>query len=195
MTWRDVPMPPQIAKLERDRRGYPIPYIAQRYGLLMPPPMDPKLGMVACEDRSGLCEPTLGFMSEERQRRCWLECRCQVCERSVRHARRYLAGGVGNDPLEHFAFREPFVCGSCMRYALQVCPGLVTGARSGELRVVRCRSVEFVMEAMTARGRALLPMGEPMYGCVVMYLLGTVTDGDVMTVDEFLDHPSAVRVR
>lgn len=192
MTWRDVPMPPQIARLERDRRGYPIPYIAQRYPLLVPPPVDPVLGMVACEDTSGPCQPLLGFMSEERQRRCFLKFRCQVCERSVARGARWLAGGVADMPLATFAFREPYVCGSCLRYAVQVCPGLVTGARSGGLRIVRVRSVELLAECVAPTvfdpNRIVrLPMGARVRATCVFYLLAQVTDGDVMTTDEFLD--------
>lgn len=188
-------MPAQIERLPRDHRGFPVPYVAQRWPLVTPPPIDAMLGMTATADTSKPEEIDLGHMDEYRQRRCWFHSVCQVCERSIKPGSRWLAGGVGDRPLEDLTFREPYVCGSCLRYAVQVCPGLVRGRRDGALRVVKPRTVEMFVErlvlhdpvARTTTNKAfrLADRMWPPYS-IAFYLLGVVTDGEVMLPEEFL---------
>lgn len=189
--WRDIPMPKQIARLERTPNGMPITYIAQRWSLLMPPdrskfPTTPELGWVAIEDTDGDYELDLGHMSEERQRRCWYEQRCQVCEANLRKRTKYLFGGVGDRPLGDFWFREPFACFSCMGYALQVCPGLLHGRKSGDSRVVRYeRTVDMIVERGGANG-VFQSAIYPRFDSVALYLRVNA-EGDVMTPEKFIE--------
>lgn len=209
-----VPMPKRIANLDRDHRGYPIPYVAQRWrGIRIPPPTTAQFGMVAVPHKPSGKELILGKMDEERQRRCITESKCSVCGTKVPLNDRYLAGGADDPSVlvgTQFAFREPWVHGACMEYAVQVCPGLVVGVHSGRLRIVKPHQWEIVeerfavsrdiYEAMVASGtvteemlqsgmvRQTYPASPELRRIsVLFYLMVGVTVGDVMTVDQFLE--------
>jgi hypothetical protein len=190
-SWRDVPVPKQIAALPKEQHGFPITYIAQRWSVLLPEdrsqfPTTKELGWVAMEDTDGEYELDLGHMSEERQRSCWLDLKCQVCEANLRKRTKYLFGGLGDRPLEDFWFREPFACHSCMGYALQVCPGILHGRKGGDSRVVRYReSVGMIVERGGVNGVFQSPI-MPRFDSVALYLRVKV-EGDVMTPEEFLE--------
>lgn len=186
-SWRDVPMPPKIAAMDRDPRGFPIGHIAMRYPVLVPPKIDSVLGFVACEDRNGELELDLGHMSEERQRDCWFNYRCQVCYADLRRKKRYLAGGVDDNALDDFLFREPYVCGTCLGYALQVCPGLVTGAKKNELRVVHVTTEpRFYAERIGADGEMRMYRIGFDLDTICFYLRAQFGAGTIMMPDEFL---------
>jgi hypothetical protein len=54
--------------------------------------------------------------------------RCQVCDRDLRSSKyRFMAGG----PMLSW-FTEPWVCGPCLTFAVQVCPGLIRAQRHDE---------------------------------------------------------------
>lgn len=176
--------PPRIAALEHIS-GLPLAYVAQRYPMKMPPEVDSKLGYVAMEDStSGVFEPDMGHMGEERQRVCMLSGICQVCGHPIKGTR-WMAGGVGDRPLASFAFREPPCCTKCMTFAIQVCPGLIRGRRAEELVVVRVRRFEEMWaERQFIDGPHMVPM-EPRFDSVCMYLRVTIS-GTVYTPERFL---------
>src|SRR5689334_17701532 len=108
---KHIPIPKRMNRLPRERRGFPVPHVAEwtsEAGVILPPPIHPRFGaMVVTTGRQGEGEPTLGQMSPMRQRRAMLETRCQVCDRDLRSSKfRFMAGG----PTLRW-FTEPFVCG------------------------------------------------------------------------------------
>lgn len=192
--WRDVPKPSGIAALKTDPRGFPIPYVAHRWDhLLIPPPSHPHYGMLAVPDKAGGRRLLLGVMDEERQRHCWDESVCQVCGGEIPEDHdHWLAGGVADNPLDRFLFREPYVCRRCMVYAVRVCPGLVAGVHRGGLRVVRAAEVEMHQERVGASDQKpiVVPATTPwqmLPPSALFYMRGRVVEGDVFTVPEFLE--------
>jgi hypothetical protein len=204
----EIPMPRRIANLDKDVRGYPIPYVAQRWKSLLVPPPVTKYGLVAVNDPSHGRELVLGKMDEERQRRCMLEGKCSVCGTRIK-GNRWMAGGLPDDNAERamvgegidggiYAFREPWVDTECMRYALHVCPGLVVGRRSQNLRVVMAHQWEFIHERLFV---TLSSKGVPVQvmhkihedeltevvkaTSVLFYIMCHVTAGEVYTPEEF----------
>lgn len=190
MTWRDVPEPPKIRRLEHDARGFPIPYIAQRFDSLRPAPVIGALGMVMT-DNPNVPDLRMGKMSEVRQRECWLKGLCQVCGDPIEGAR-FVAGGLWDQPVMSFAFREPWCDIECMRYALQVCPGLVAGNRLGGLRVVNVAQLALYQERLWVHnsGEFKVPLKHTLtelerLDSILVFLIGRV-NGLVMTPEDFL---------
>jgi hypothetical protein len=99
-----VPVPPKMLRLDRDRRGYPVPWIVQR-DLDRRPffVMNDVARVLACGNRKvcGICG--------------------QKLERDV-----WLIGGPGAAFHEHGAFLDPPMHHACATYALLVCPYLGT---------------------------------------------------------------------
>jgi hypothetical protein len=100
-----VEVPPKMRLLDRDRRGYPVPWIVQR-------------------DLTG--RPFFVMNDMERTMACGRRKVCGICgaklERDV-----WLIGGPGAAFHEHGAYLDPPMHRQCATYALQVCPYI--GAR------------------------------------------------------------------
>lgn len=145
-------MPPQIAALPRSDGGLPVPFVAQwsseeEMYLRREPLAEGKVAAFTKGSR-GEGQPVFGVMDVERQRLCVMKCRCQVCGGSARE--RLLADGQGlgqstvYDGAPRRMLLEPWVCASCLAYALRVCPGLIRlrhGARLHVLQVERALPV------------------------------------------------------
>ncbi len=102
MNFRDIPMPPAVAALPRDPRGYPVFYMVQ------PPPGQPadfRVQNMAHKERAAL-------------RRL-----CGICGRSLGRRAWFLGGPMC---LGNHTFGEPPMHRECLDYALQVCPFLTT---------------------------------------------------------------------
>ena len=96
-SWRAVPMPKQIARLPRDRRGYPVPAVA---------------GVNA--DSS----PNLSELESMAATRCHRQRRCSTCgEKLAPGERTFIC-----DP--DYTCAEPPMHEECAHYALRACPHL-----------------------------------------------------------------------
>jgi hypothetical protein len=177
MSWKDIPLPPRVAKRPRGGKpGYPVPYVAQSM------PEKSAISMRRGESEDGLLRGVLlvshggwkrgqpldatagepydfGDMNEERQRDCMLTPRCQVCAielpkdgpwwHSAGSPEHVLKAGERGVAAETIVFREPNLCQSCLTYALQICPGLKRGQRGdGEVTVYRVWRRAFALEVL-----------------------------------------------
>jgi hypothetical protein len=98
----DVPIPDEMAKLDRDPRGYPIPWMAYR-------------------DEYGRAHFQI---NDDKHRAEALRLNlCSICGGKLQRGRWFVGG-----PLSAFhplgAFIDPPIHHACMRYAVQVCPFL-----------------------------------------------------------------------
>lgn len=100
-----VEVPPKMRLLDRDRRGYPVPWIVQR-------------------DLTG--RPFFVMNDVERTMACGRRKVCGICGRKLERDV-WLIGGPGAAFHEHGAFLDPPMHRACATYALQVCPYI--GAR------------------------------------------------------------------
>ena len=112
MNWKDVPIPERMRRLERDRRGLPIPFLVVR---------DPTHGT-----------PHFTINDSRKHFQCLSEDRCAVCGDHL-HRGRWFVGG----PLSAFhpngAYVDTPTHDECCHYALQVCPYLAAPKYSGRL--------------------------------------------------------------
>jgi len=99
-----VPIPPKMRMLDRDRRGYPVPWIVQR-------DLDRR--------------PFFVMNDHQKVAACARRKVCGICgwklERDV-----WLVGGPGAAFHEHGAYLDPPMHKACALYALQVCPYIAT---------------------------------------------------------------------
>jgi hypothetical protein len=100
MDWRDRPMPPAVAALPRDPRGYPILYSIQQddgtYNFLA---MDPRRVMMCAQQHL-----------------------CGVCGQSLAPPLSFVGGPLS---LANRVYSEPPMHRACFDYAHAVCPFLV----------------------------------------------------------------------
>ena len=111
MSLQDVAIPRRMRALQRDKRGYPVPYTVLR-------------DLDNC--------PHFAVNNSERQARCVREKRCSICGGKIEREL-WLVGG----PLSAFhpagAYRDPAMHYECMAYALQVCPYLAMPSYTGRI--------------------------------------------------------------
>lgn len=111
MNWKDVPIPDRMSHLDRDHRGYPIPWIVFR-------------------DSSGRAHFTVN--NDTMTARCRDEDRCSICGTKLFRAR-WFVGGPGSAFHEHGAYIDPPMHYECATYALQVCPHLAAPRYTGRI--------------------------------------------------------------
>lgn len=97
-----IPIPKLMRTLERDRRGYPVPWIIQR-------------------DRHG--KPIFTINDQELVADCMTKRLCSICGRSLRGGF-WFVGGSRAFLHERGAFLDPPVHYECGEFALQICPYL-----------------------------------------------------------------------
>lgn len=98
----DVPIPIWMAKLPKDRRGYPIP-------------------STVLIDKNG--RPHFTINDEAKRQEVIRKGHCAICDRKLLK-RRALVGGPGSAILDGGAYIDPPMHLECARYALMVCPYL-----------------------------------------------------------------------
>jgi len=98
----EVPIPARMRHLERDARGYAIPWTVFR-------------------DTSGRAHFTIN--DENRRQRVIREDRCPICLTKLLRGR-WFVGGPASAFHAHGAYIDPPMHTECARYALQVCPYL-----------------------------------------------------------------------
>ena len=102
MNVRDVPIPPSLAHLPLDTRGYPIFEMIVR-------------------DASGKAH--FAVNDELKRQKIIKEERCSLCGKPLLRAR-WLVGGPLSSFTENGAYLDPPMHHECMTYALKVCPYL-----------------------------------------------------------------------
>lgn len=121
--WKAVAMPEAIAALPRDRKGFPIPWVAEwssRVGDNMELTHGGRVVQLNCNCAIGEGVPMLGQQCPTRQRRCMDERLCQVCSLPIYGDEDvYFVGSLDGN-----VFWEPPLHEQCARYSLQVCPGI-----------------------------------------------------------------------
>lgn len=121
MKFTDIPVPARMAKLKKDRRGYPIP------------------AMVVVDDDG---RPHFQINDERIRQKMIAEDRCPICAGKLARGRWFVGG-----PLSAFSSRglfiDPPTHDECAHYALRVCPYLAApnygreiGARTLEGKTV-----------------------------------------------------------
>jgi hypothetical protein len=100
----ELEIPPQILTLPRDKRGYPIPYIA-----------------ILNADGQGT--PDFRTIDEEHWNECAIERLCEVCGRKLGYWIVFIGGKIAVD---NRRFLDPPMHRECAEYARAVCPYLVT---------------------------------------------------------------------
>lgn len=166
--WKDVPMPPRIAALPRDKRGFPVPWVSEwstpedetgerSWHERWVPKYDAALAY--CTHVDGQGEPDLGNLCAVRQIIGMDERRCDVCGGRVNRTAwfmgaKMLTPGEGN---VLNGFRETPMHLECVLYAGQVCPGMVT-KEAGRIWVVQTEKYALVQQRMfKARTAADIP--------------------------------------
>jgi hypothetical protein len=106
-----VPVPERMAKLDRDARGYPIPWIVMR-------------------DLDG--RPHFTINDTGRVIQAVKEDRCSICGETLFRGRWFI-GGPGSAFHPDGAYVDPPLHHECMRYAAQVCPFLARDRYTGRI--------------------------------------------------------------
>jgi hypothetical protein len=114
--WRSVPIPRRMQALQKDSRGYPIPFVVMR-------------------DDAG--QPHFTINDTQRQHRVIKERRCAIC--GTRMARLWFVGGPLSAFHEHGAYGDSAMHHECMRYAMQVCPYLALRNYNGRIDAGRLK--------------------------------------------------------
>lgn len=110
--WREVPLPERMARLDKDKRGLPIPFLVLR---------DPGTG-----------KPNFTINDHRKHQRCLKEDLCAICGEGLTRGRWFI-GGPGAAFHDRGCYLDPPVHGPCAHYALQVCPYLAAPKYSGRL--------------------------------------------------------------
>jgi hypothetical protein len=100
---KDVPIPFNLSKNDRDRRGFPIPFIVYRDTMGVP--------HFTIDDVSKLDT----VLSKKL---------CGLCGKPLKLGQMWLISGPGSCFLEEGMFTTPHAHEECARYAVQVCPYL-----------------------------------------------------------------------
>lgn len=100
--WQSIPLPKRMRALQRDSRGYPIPFVVLR-------------------DTDN--QPHFTINNSQRSHRCRIEGRCAICGNRLDKIFWFVGG-----PLSAFhpngMYLDTAMHHDCMTYALQVCPYL-----------------------------------------------------------------------
>ena len=138
--WQTVPMPPVVAALPRDVRGFPILWAALWESGREERVAWPSVGQVrevGCSCWPGRGRPILGQLCVVRQRICMKRRRCQLCGQAIPGDQpAVFVAGRPDGPAQPVS--EPPLHYDCAAYALRVCPHLVTGVtghRAGQVCV------------------------------------------------------------
>ena len=99
-----IAIPDRMKHLDRDHRGYPIPYIVFR-------------------DNDG--KPHFTINAHEKVARCKHEDICAICGMKLLRGRWFL-GGPMSAFHPHGAYIDPPLHHECMRFAVQTCPYLIS---------------------------------------------------------------------
>ena len=99
-----IPMPERIARLPRERRGFPVPYIAEQH-----------------QDGS----PNLGMVDSAMSAHCHELRLCSICGEKLAPAERTFITGPSCVFGSDYGCDDPPMHEECAHYALRVCPHLI----------------------------------------------------------------------
>lgn len=198
--WRQVEMPPGIARLPRDRRGFPVPWVScwdHDGSHLTPEPADIHMGaylvqvMAAeCSHVAGQGEPKLAELCAANQRIGMTQRRCDACGEHIPGEAHFIGAITAID-----RYREPPLHLECAVYSLQVCPGISTAPGIG----VRICDTYDLSPSFLLASRTATPTPFPDFLTAVGYMqasqdngvlidaYATPVDPVVMTREEFLE--------
>jgi len=111
---RDVAIPRRMRALQRDARGYPVPYVILR----------------DTDNR-----PHFTINDDRRRNRCLRERRCQICGNRL-DPLLWFVGGPRSAFDPHGWYNDTAMHHECMKYAMQVCPYLAAPAYFGRIDTV-----------------------------------------------------------
>lgn len=106
-----VPLPRRLRALQKDKRGYPVPYTVFR----------DKLGA-----------PHFAINDTEKAMRCKREGRCPICGYHLERLKWWI-GGPGSAFHPEGAYNDSAMHSDCAHYALRVCPYLAIGRYTGRV--------------------------------------------------------------
>lgn len=104
MNWKDVPIPAKMQDMEKDVRGYPIPYIILRH--------------------EG--KPYFIVNDEHKVFECIVKMKCAICGKPLEDDV-WLVGGILSALHPNGAYKDTPIHHECGQYALKVCPYLAMG--------------------------------------------------------------------
>jgi hypothetical protein len=107
----DVPLPRRMRALQKDHRGYPVPFVIQR-------------------DAKG--KPVFVANDARRVFRCITERRCGICGNRIEKSSYWFAGGPLAALHPAGGYLDNAMHRDCMEYAMQVCPYLALRSFSGD---------------------------------------------------------------
>jgi hypothetical protein len=170
-TMRTFPVPKRLAHLPVDKRGFPIPYVAEDSAPSPEGKMDIEVldlrpwggpkevpSMNKLNKKPSGYRP-LGKLNPGRQRYCGMFRKCGVCGRQINATEPVVL--IGGAELVHTGFREPFTHMVCAVFSLYACPGIsrsdvvIVEAHSFTLKPMSLRFVEF--SGLTGEQRPLDP--------------------------------------
>jgi hypothetical protein len=193
--WKAVEMTEHIAALPRDKKGFPIPYVAEwsREGDSSEMDIRENYAVATCNCVVGVGEPVLGNQCPVRQRECMKEHKCQVCGFTIEGFPNTEMAFLGHENLN--VFWEPPLHLSCAAYSLQVCPGIT---RRPGMSVRVCKEytlldrfefspdpndIEFV-----EHGDVPMMVSFGIRRAILVYHGAIPEDAQIMSADEFLEY-------
>ena len=193
--WKAVEMSEHIARLPKDKKGFPIPYVAEWSHEADDSTFvihDEGWAQANCNCKIGEGEPILGHQCPVRQRECMAEHKCQVCGFPIEGTDTEMAF-IGGEDMN--VFWEPPLHLSCAAYSLQVCPGIT---RRPGVRVRVCTEYELLDKfefspdprdnEFTTSGEMPLVVSLGIRRAVFTYHGAIPTDPQIMTATEFLEY-------
>ncbi|MFJ9580627.1 hypothetical protein ACIRQF_30090 [Streptomyces sp. NPDC101191] len=165
-SWRDVPMPPAVARLPRNSAGRPVPgniawYEADDDGAILVTRDDELGGHVTCPCTPGRGTPRFGEQCPMQQRLLMRQRRCGLCTQAITPLAQLVF--VGESDAAYYL--EPPLHPLCAAYALKVCPVLHAAGESIEVALTTSYTLaEDRITGVSADGalrRAVFPVGDP----------------------------------
>lgn len=131
VSWKQVPMPDRVARLPRDKRGFPVPWIScwtHDESRLRPEEVlidcngySVEIMAASCTHVAGQGVPDLANLCAARQVEGMTQRRCDVCGDPIDGTCHFIG------QLKNEWFREAALHEECATYSLRVCPGISTG--------------------------------------------------------------------
>jgi hypothetical protein len=132
---QDVPIPLDLQRNDRDRRGLPIPFVVYR-------------------DIKGVPHFTINDVSvvdEVLSKKL-----CGLCGKPLKPGQIWLIGGPGSSFLEDGMYIDPFMHEECGRYAAQVCPFIAASSYSKRIEA-KTLKLEDVHDAAQVHDNQIAP--------------------------------------
>lgn len=142
-----IPVPRRMRALQRDRRGYPVPFIVLR-------------------DRDGV--PLFAVNDSVRHDRAIREGRCPICGNKLDRIK-WLVGGPMSAFHPQGAYIDSALHHECMQYAMQVCPYLAAPNFGGHVDATSPALVRRVPEEMLMVDTTTIPGRPPLFVAVATH--------------------------